>query len=69
MNQEAANRLLKTLEEPPEDTYILMVAKAPEKIIPTILSRCRIFEVPPVEKEFAAVFAEKEGKEGRSITI
>lgn len=64
MNQEAANRLLKTLEEPPEDTYILMVAKAPEKIIPTILSRCRIFEVPPVEKEFAAVFAEKEGKEG-----
>ncbi len=51
MNQEAANRLLKTLEEPPDETYILLVSKNPERIIPTIVSRCQVFEVPPIDTD------------------
>ncbi|MGE0091474.1 MAG: ATP-binding protein [Bacteroidales bacterium] len=48
MNQEAANKLLKFIEEPSEGTYIFMITHAPEKIIPTILSRCQIVRIPPI---------------------
>lgn len=49
MNQEAANKLLKSLEEPQPDTYYFLVSHNPAKIISTILSRCRIIEVPPID--------------------
>lgn len=49
MNQEAANKLLKSLEEPQPGTYYFLVSHNPGKIISTILSRCRIIEVPPIE--------------------
>ncbi|MFA6770542.1 MAG: hypothetical protein WCR71_05150 [Bacteroidales bacterium] len=51
MNLDAANRLLKLIEEPPKETYIFMVSEAPEKIIPTILSRCQMLRLHPIEKE------------------
>jgi len=51
MNHEAANKLLKLIEEPPAGTYIFLVSQAPEKIISTILSRCQIFRVTPLEIE------------------
>lgn len=41
MNVNAANALLKFLEEPPADTVILIVAHQPSRLLPTILSRCR----------------------------
>lgn len=50
MNVEAANKLLKNLEEPQSGTYYFLISHNPEKIISTILSRCRIIEVPPVGK-------------------
>jgi DNA polymerase-3 subunit delta' len=40
MNREAANTFLKTLEEPPEGTCILLVTEAKEKLPPTVVSRC-----------------------------
>ena len=51
MNQEAANKLLKSLEEPQPDTYYFMISHNPNKIISTILSRCRIMELHPIEEE------------------
>ena len=51
MNQEAANKLLKSLEEPQPDTYYFMISHNPTKIISTILSRCRIMELPPIEED------------------
>ncbi len=54
MNQEAANKLLKSLEEPQPQTYYFMVSHNPSKIITTVLSRCRIVEVPPVEQGILA---------------
>lgn len=50
MNQEAANKLLKSLEEPMPDTYYFMISHNPSKIITTVLSRCRIIELPPIEE-------------------
>ncbi len=40
MNQNAQNALLKTLEEPPKDTVLVLVSSAPDKLLPTIRSRC-----------------------------
>lgn len=51
MNAEAANKLLKSIEEPTPDTFFFMVTNAPGKIIRTIRSRCRLVEVAPVGKE------------------
>lgn len=41
MNRPAANALLKSLEEPAEGTLFLLVSHAPDRLLPTIRSRCR----------------------------
>ncbi len=41
MNTNAANALLKLLEEPPADCVILLISHQPARLLPTILSRCR----------------------------
>jgi DNA polymerase III subunit delta' len=44
MNTEAANALLRTLEEPPGHSYFFLLTEQPEQLLETILSRC--IEVP-----------------------
>jgi DNA polymerase III subunit delta' len=46
MHQATANKLLKMIEEPPEKTLFLLVSEEPDKIIPTILSRCQLVKIP-----------------------
>lgn len=53
MTTEAANALLKTLEEPPEHTLFLLVADRPDQLLPTILSRCRMIAFPMPAREAA----------------
>lgn len=52
--EEAANCLLKTLEEPPDRALIILVGTALERQLPTIRSRCQIVRFEPLEHE--AVF-------------
>jgi len=60
MPQEAANALLKTLEEPPQNTYFLLSSDDRASLLPTILSRCTQLAVFPMEvAAFAATLAEK----------
>lgn len=60
MNTEAANKLLKLLEEPPAGTLFLLVTQAVEKMLPTVLSRCQIIRLQPVERdEMASILEEK----------
>lgn len=54
MNQEAANKLLKSLEEPQPDTYYFLISHNPAKIISTILSRCRIIDLHPIDETLLA---------------
>lgn len=42
MNHAAANSLLKTLEEPSADTVLLLVSANPQRLLPTIRSRCQV---------------------------
>ena len=51
MNQETANRLLKMVEEPPQNTLFLFITHAPEKVLQTIFSRCQSIRVMPLTKE------------------
>lgn len=51
MNDEASNSLLKILEEPPPFSHIILVTPNPYRIIPTIKSRCQVFQFSPIPKE------------------
>lgn len=51
MNVNAANALLKLLEEPPEDAVILLVTHQPSRLLPTIRSRCRELRCLPLAPE------------------
>jgi DNA polymerase-3 subunit delta' len=54
MTPDAANSLLKTLEEPPRGMVFVLLTTAPQKILPTVLSRCQqIFLQPLMEPELA----------------
>jgi DNA polymerase-3 subunit delta' len=48
MNRNAANSLLKILEEPPRSALLLLVAHSPGRLLPTIRSRCRRFPLAPL---------------------
>ena len=51
LNIQAANTLLKMVEEPPEKTLFLMVTHEPEKVLTTISSRCLFMRVRPFSRE------------------
>ena len=51
MNREAANALLKLIEEPTPGTLILMVSHTPEKLLTTIRSRCQLLTLKPLTRE------------------
>ena len=51
MNLEAANKLLKLLEEPPQGTLFLLVAHNPERLLSTIRSRCQLIALKPLSRE------------------
>jgi len=51
MNTEAANKLLKMIEEPFPGSYFILITQAPEKVIDTIRSRCLRISLQPVPIE------------------
>lgn len=67
LSQSASNALLKTLEEPPSYVIFILATTEKQKIIPTILSRCQIFDFNRMEIENILtelkMVAEKEGIE------
>jgi DNA polymerase-3 subunit delta' len=51
MNINAANALLKSLEEPAADTFLLLVADSPARLLPTIRSRCQLTTLPKPDSQ------------------
>ena len=49
LNPNAANALLKILEEPPQQSLFLLISHAPARVLPTIQSRCRKLRLRPLE--------------------
>lgn len=50
MNTESANKLLKLLEEPPQQTIFLLITEDEASILETIRSRCQILRFPPLSE-------------------
>jgi DNA polymerase-3 subunit delta' len=51
MSEEAMNALLKTLEEPPDRTLLILVSSVPERLLGTIRSRCQTIHFAPLPDE------------------
>lgn len=54
MNRNAANAVLKVLEEPPKQALIFLVSHNPARLLPTIRSRCRRLDLSPLSPETVA---------------
>jgi DNA polymerase III subunit delta' len=61
MSEEAANSILKVLEEPPPRSYIFLVTENPHLILPTIRSRCRALDFVPIAREEIETVLEEKG--------
>lgn len=58
--KEAANSLLKVLEEPPSFAHLILLAENPGELLPTIRSRCAVFRLGQIEPaSMEAVLAER----------
>lgn len=58
MNAEAANRLLKMIEEPPQQTQFLLISHQVEKVLTTISSRCQRIRIRPSGAAAETAFAD-----------
>src|SRR4051794_21660860 len=63
MNDEVANRLLKTLEEPPEFVHLILLTDALGQVLETVVSRCQLVRFDPLSPERIASKLEDEGVE------
>ncbi|MFP5392617.1 MAG: DNA polymerase III subunit delta' [Gammaproteobacteria bacterium] len=61
LNVHASNALLKTLEEPPPGTVFLLASNSLDRLLPTILSRCRKFALPMPDEASALAWLKGQG--------
>ena len=68
MNAQAANALLKMVEEPPEKTLFVLITHAPEKVLITISSRCLHMRVQPLTPEAEREVHARENASNQALT-
>jgi DNA polymerase-3 subunit delta' len=61
LNMPSSNALLKTLEEPPPGTVFLLASNGLDRLLPTILSRCRKFALPMPDHNAALAWLQAQG--------
>ncbi len=69
MNPNAANALLKALEEPPAHATLLLIAHQPSRLLPTIRSRCRELRLAPLAGNDFALALEQAGVSDQNATL
>jgi DNA polymerase-3 subunit delta' len=69
MNPNAANALLKALEEPPAHATLLLIAHQPSRLLPTIRSRCRELRLAPLDAENMGAALAQAGIEADSAAM
>jgi DNA polymerase III subunit delta' len=60
-NANAANALLKTLEEAPAHVILILTADSPEQLLPTIVSRCEVIRLRPLPVETVEAYLLQQG--------
>ena len=68
-NDNAANALLKVLEEAPAYAVLILTADNPEGLLPTINSRCEILRLRPVSVEIVGAFLKEKGADEESAWL
>jgi DNA polymerase-3 subunit delta' len=69
MNEPAANKLLKTLEEPPARTHFLLLSDAPDELLPTVRSRCQRIDFATLPDAVVQGVLEQEGVEPANAVL
>ncbi len=69
MGEVAANALLKTLEEPPENCTFVLIAHCTDRVIPTLLSRCSQWETTLPDEKLAKSWVENEVNQSINLEI
>ncbi|MXO72161.1 AAA family ATPase [Alteraurantiacibacter buctensis] len=64
LEKSACNALLKSLEEPPQGTFFLLVTHRPGRLLPTIRSRCRMLPFRPLDNREMEEVLEREAPSG-----
>ena len=63
----AANALLKTLEEPGERTFFLLISEQPRAVLETIISRCQQLSLPPLEHQKLVKELRESGEDSKVV--
>ena len=69
MSVNAANSLLKTLEEPPGNAIIILLAENADMLLPTIRSRCQVVRFAPLPPEHVKLLLERNGMEAEAAAL
>lgn len=67
MNEAASNKFLKLLEEPPKDTYFILLIHDENVVLKTIISRCQIIYIPPINDEDIYKELDKRNHENKDV--
>jgi len=68
-NDNAANALLKTLEEAPSYAVLILTADSPEQLLPTIVSRCEVLRLRPLPVETVESFLRERGAQADAARL
>ncbi len=69
MNGHSANALLKTLEEPPPNSYVILVSDSVRDLLPTVRSRCRWVPVRPAGEPSTRTWISEQAPNASADTI
>lgn len=69
MSVNAANSLLKTLEEPPGEALIILLTENAGMLLPTIRSRCQLIRFAPLSPEHVLALLEQSGMDAATATL
>jgi DNA polymerase-3 subunit delta' len=61
LNRESANCFLKTLEEPPPRSVLVLIGSSPDRQLPTIVSRCQVIRFAPLPPEAVSELLQAQG--------
>ena len=67
MTHAAANSLLKVLEEPPPNTYLILMAVNDQYLLPTITSRCQSLVIPEPDRDSSATWLKAMGLDSAAV--
>lgn len=67
LNDESANCFLKTLEEPPPGSVLILIGSSPDRQLPTVVSRCQVVRFAPLSAEVVMELLRDQGIEDPAV--